>query len=244
MVRFREESWRSRVGLSQRSDAPRQYATNALSRHRWACPSGAMLLASTRPTPFPATAGLVPAERCSSPARDPTPFPATAGLVPAERCSSPARDPTPFPATAGLVPAERCSSPARDPTPFPPPLGLSQRSDLLASTRPTPFPATAGLVPAERCSSPARDPTPFPATACRRGNFLQNGPQVGDRDHHHEGHEDPEGGIPRVLHESGWREDWMADPLQQYRTGRSSVSFTELFVLLISFVVVLCGGRR
>ncbi len=55
------------LGLSQRGAAPRQPVRRAHSRHRWACPSGALLLASPCAVPIPATAGLVPAGRCSSP---------------------------------------------------------------------------------------------------------------------------------------------------------------------------------
>ena len=121
-------------------------------RHDGARPRRAMLLASMPQNP-PATTGLVPVERCSSPAkslanhpprrgsspssdapRQQTPHnpPATTGLVPVERCSSPAsaRESS---ATTGLVPVERCSSPA------------SARESS----------ATTGLVPVERCSSPA-----------------------------------------------------------------------------------------
>ncbi len=79
---------RHRWGSSQRGTAPRQPVGRTHSRSRWACPSGALLLASPCAAPIPATAGLVPAGRCSSPARA-APIPATAGLVPAGRCSSP-----------------------------------------------------------------------------------------------------------------------------------------------------------
>ncbi len=105
---------------------------------------------------IPATAGLVPAGRCSSPARAPRPFPPPLGLSqrgaaprqPVRRAHSRHRWACPASSQRGaaprqpvrrahsrhrwafrLVPAGRCSSPARAPCPFPPPLGLSQRGD-------------------------------------------------------------------------------------------------------------------
>ena len=122
-----------------------------------------MLLASRAPPPTPATTGLVPVERCSSPAARPA-ISATTGLAPVERCSSPAARP-PTPATTGLVPVGRCSSPARAPT-ISATTGLAPVERCSSPAARPAISATTGLVPVERCSSPAAPIPKKTTTGC------------------------------------------------------------------------------
>ena len=143
------EPFPPRRGSPPSSDAPRQHAPPNPSRHDGARPRRAMLLASTRPPALPPRRGSSPssdAPRQHTPPR----LPATTGLAPVERCSSPAHArppsrhdgarprramllastrPRTLPATTGLAPVERCSSPARAARTLPPRRGSSPSSD-------------------------------------------------------------------------------------------------------------------
>ena len=177
-----------RRGLSPSSAAPRQHASANPSRHDGACPRRAMLLASTRPPIPPATTGLVPVERCSSPARARQSFPPRRGLSPSSDAprqhapAIPSRHDGACPRRAMLLASTRPPNPSRHDGACPRRALLlastrpripsrhdgacPRRAMLLASTRPPFLPATTGLVPVERCSSPARARQSFPP---RRG---------------------------------------------------------------------------
>ena len=130
-------------------------------------PRRATLLASPRPQVHPATTGLVPVERCSSPARAQS-FPPRRGLSPSSAAPRQHASPAP-PRHDGACPRRALLLASTRPQSFPPRRGLSpssaaprqhaspspsrhdgacpRRALLLASPRSQVLPATTGLVP-------------------------------------------------------------------------------------------------
>ncbi len=121
-------------GLPPLDDAPRQQPPKHASRHNGARPRWAMLLANNHPSTLPATTGLAPVGRCSSPTTTQARFPPQRGLPP-----------------LGDAPRQQ------------PPRHASRHNGarprwamLLANNHPGTLPATTGLAPVGRCSSPKR----------------------------------------------------------------------------------------